>query len=521
MSQARPRKNLADDANCQVEIVGNSNRDKIKKEEEEKEEEEEEEEEEEIVEDKVVLKRQLNLFFCITMIVGTTIGSGIFISPKNVLRYTESVGLSLIVWASCGIVVILGGLSYAELGTTFGKSGGDYSYIGEAFGELPAFLVVWTYLTTVLPAGIAILSISFATYVTEPFYVGCETPKSAATLVAVATLIFIVFLNGWKVKASASVQNIFTVAKVTGLLIIVVAGIVQLFQGTTEHLENAFDGKVSSILNISLAFYSALFAYGGWDNLNMMTEELKNPTRNFPISVVVSELLITFLYVTANIAYLTAMSAEELLRSNAVAVTFAENVFPSFSWAITVFVALSIFGALNGTIMAKVRMVFVCARDGQLPDILSMIHVHYRTPLPSLLILGALSMLILIVSSIAGDGIYQLLNFAAFPRWLIIAGSTASLLYLRWKRPNIPRPFKVPIVIPLTFFLCLVYLEVTGLIAAPVEAGIGLALMFSGVPVYFFGKWKNKPRFFRNCSDAVGKFLQTYLLVVQQEGETY
>ncbi|XP_077984748.1 large neutral amino acids transporter small subunit 1-like [Glandiceps talaboti] len=349
--------------------------------------------------DAVVLKRQLNLFFCITIIVGTTIGSGIFISPKGVLLNAQSVGVSLIVWGSCGIFVILGGLIYAELGTTFGKAGGDYAYIYEGFGPVPAFLVVWITLVVATPASFSILAITFATYLTKPFFFDCETPQIAVTLVAVACLTAVFFVNIWKVKAAARTQNIFTVAKVIGLLMIIVGGIAQLFQGKTENLENAFEGGTGSILDFSLAYYSALFAYGGWNNMNMLTEEIQNPNRNFPIAVVVAEVTITLIYVSTNIAYLTVMSADELLASDAVA----------------------------------------------------LLHI----------------------------------------------------------------------IIPVIFFTWVLYLEVTGLIAAPVEAGIGLGIILTGVPVYYFGQWKNKPKSFKILTGKAARFLQQYLLVVKQEKETF
>ncbi|XP_077995865.1 cystine/glutamate transporter-like [Glandiceps talaboti] len=473
------------------------------------------------VSDKVVLKRQLSLFFCVMIIVGTTIGSGIFISPKGVLRNSKSVGLSLVVWTLSGILSILGGLTYAELGTTFGKSGGDYAYIHEAFGPLLAFLVVWIKFIISGPVGGAILSITFATYLMKPFFLECEVPKMAVMMIAVASTMSILFINSWKVKAAAQVNNLFTVAKTTGLVVIIVAGIVQLFLGKTQYLENSFEGETPSIPDISLAFYSALFAYGGWTNMNSMTEEITNPARNFPIAVVVAEMLITVLYVTANIAYLTAMSPEELLASEAVAQTFAEKLFSSFAWVVPVTVAISIYGAALGSTMSGARIVFSSARDRQLPDVLSMIHINYRTPMPSILARGSASLLVLIISSFAGDGIYELTNFTIFSSWLIPLGSTAALMYLRWKRPDISRPFKVPLIIPIIFFVWVLYLEVTGLVGAPLEACIGLGIILTGVPAYYFGKWKNKPRWFLKLSDAVGKFVQRYLLVVRQEEKTY
>ncbi|XP_070553168.1 cystine/glutamate transporter-like [Ptychodera flava] len=471
--------------------------------------------------DKVALKKQMSLFVCITIIVGNTIGTGIFISPKGVLLYSGSVGLSLVVWTLGGVLAMLGALSFAELGTTFGKSGGDYTYTREAFGPLLAFLVVWKYFVLHDPGSKVVASISFARYVVQPFFPGCDPPDAAIAMIAIAPLAVAYFVNSWKVNAATSVQNIFTVAKVIGLSIIVIAGMVQLANGKTENLKDAFSTKPESFMDVSLAFYQAIYAYGGWVNLNMLTEELRNPARDIPIAVVVSETIVIVLYVMANISYLTAMSPEELLASNAVGVTFADYLFGSFSWIIPVFIAISVFGTMNGTVLTRSRIFFTCARDGYLPATIGMIHVNFKTPITSLMSSAVLVTITFVISSVTGTGITNLLNYVTFANWLFYAVVTVGLVYLRWKRPDLNRTFKVPLVVPILFSLAVFYLSITAIIAAPVETGIGLAIILTGVPVYLFGQWKNKPSYFYRMTDAVGNFIQKFLLVVSQEKETY
>ncbi|XP_070553167.1 cystine/glutamate transporter-like [Ptychodera flava] len=472
-------------------------------------------------EDKVALKKQMSLFVCITIIVGNTIGTGIFISPKGVLLYSGSVGLSLVVWTLAGLLSLLGALSFAELGTTFGKSGGDYTYTREAFGPLLAFLVVWKYFVLYEPGSKVVLSLSFARYVVQPFFLGCDPPDAAIAMIAIASLVVAYFVNSWKVDAATSVQNIFTVAKVTGLSIIVIAGMVQLANGKTEYLKDAFSTKPESFMNVSLAFYQAIFACGGWENLNMLTEELRNPARDFPIAVVVSETIVIILYVMANISYFTAMSPEELLATDAVGVTFADYLFGSFSWIIPAFIAISVFGTINGTALTRSRIFFTCARDGYLPATIGMVHVNFRTPLASLMVGALLVAITFVISSVTGTGITNLLNYITFAHWLFFALANVGLVYLRWKRPDLDRPFKVPLVVPILFSLAVFYLSITAIIAAPVDTGIGVAIILTGIPVYLFGQWKNKPSYFYRVTDGVGNFVQKFLLVVSQEKETY
>ncbi|XP_077990933.1 Y+L amino acid transporter 2-like [Glandiceps talaboti] len=466
-------------------------------------------------EDAVAMKKEISLFAAICVVMGSIIGSGIFISPKGVLENSGSVGMSLIVWTVCGVVAFLGALCYAELGSSFSKSGGDYTYLNEAFGKELAFMYLWVNFSIVLPGNIVIIAQTFAIYAVVPFYGDCDPPRWAVVLISQACIILVYICNMLTVRGSAWVNNVCTVAKVLGLVIIIMAGIVLLFQGNTEYFN--FEGEGTDLLKLSLAFYSGLFSYSGWANLNSITEELKNPVRDFPIAATVSMTLITVIYVMTNVAYFTALSPQELLASPAVAVTFGNKVLGNWAWLMPLAVVLSTYGANNGTVLANSRLVFVGARDGLFPDFLGMVHIRFLTPMPALFAM----MLLSIVYSVYDD-VDSLINYTGFAYWLFVAITITGLIWLRYRRPKLPRPFKVPLVIPIFFSLFCYFLVFVSIFASPIEAVIGLAIILTGIPVYIYAiLWRNKPRGLKNLLRGGTESFQKLLMVVKQEVDTF
>lgn len=464
----------------------------------------------------VVLRKELGLLNGVGMIVGVIIGAGIFVSPTGVLRYAGSPGMALVVWAACGLISMVGALCYAELGTMIPKSGGDYAYIFTAFGPLPAFLFLWVALLIIQPTSNAIAGITFANYILEPIYSGCTPPDNAVRLVAAVVICLLTFINCYNVKWATFVQDSLMFAKVIALVIIIIAGAVHLANGNTGNLHNLFEGTTKDPGLICLSFYAGLFSYAGWNYLNFVTEELKNPFRNLPFAIYISLPMVTVIYLLANVSYFVVLTADEVQSANAVAVTFAERVLGVMSWIMPVSVALSTFGGLNGGIFASSRLFFVGARQGHLPSCLAMINVSHLTPAPSLVFLCLLSLLYL-----TNTDVFVLITYTAFSEALFIMLSVGGLLWLRIKQPNTKRPIKVNIIFPVLFFLISMFLVVLPFFSQPLETSIGAGIMLSGIPVYFLTiYWEDKPMGYRRTIHVVTEYVQKILYSVPQEDKS-
>ncbi|XP_077700142.1 b(0,+)-type amino acid transporter 1-like isoform X6 [Canis aureus] len=345
------------------------------------------------------LRREIGLWSAVSLIAGCMIGSGIFMSPQGVLVYVGSPGASLVVWAVCGLLAMMGALCYAELGALVPKSGGEYAYILQIFGSLPAFLVIYTFVLLVRPAAIAAVSLSFAEYAVAPFYPGCSSmPQAVLKAVAAICILLLTLVNCWSSRLATMLMNVCTVAKVFSLLVIVGGGAVVLGQGRgyTEAFLFAFHNTTQQAGRIGMAFYQGLWSFDGWNNVNYVLEELKNPKQNLVWALMIAIPLVTSLYLLVNISYLLVLSPNELLSSDAMAV----------SWG--------------------------------------------------------------------------------FLGWITYGTTISCLLYLRMKKKNLPRPYKVPTVIPVIMLLASLYLVLAPIIDHPqIEFLYIFLFLLSGIPVYF------------------------------------
>lgn len=462
---------------------------------------------------KIQMKKQLGLLEGIAIILGIICGSGIFISPKGVITEVGSVGISLIIWVLCGLLSMVGALCYAELGTCIPRSGGDYAYIYEAFGDLPAFLYLWAANLIFVPTTNAIMGLTFAEYVLQPFFPNCSIPDSSVRLLAAVTICLLTFINCYDVKDTSKMQNVFMFTKVGALLIIIITGLVWVILGHTENFENAFENTITDPGKIAVAFYSGIFSYSGWNYLNFMTEELKNPYVNLPRAIYISLPLITLIYVLANVAYLSVLTPTAMIASRAIAVTYGDQLLGMMAWTIPVMVAISAFGGLSVHIMTSSRMCFVGARNGHFPSMLSHINISRFTPTPALIFLCMLSLIMLCTSDI-----FVLITYCSIVESFFIMLSVAGVLWLRYKQPNMNRPIKMPLWIPITFVAICAFLVFVPCYQRPYEVGIGALITLSGIPAYFTGvKWKNRPLWFQQFNLKITYTVQKLFLSAIEE----
>ncbi|CRK91868.1 CLUMA_CG005489, isoform A [Clunio marinus] len=464
--------------------------------------------------ERVQMKKQLGLLEGCAIILGIIFGSGIFVSPKGVIQEVNSPGASLIIWTLCGALSMIGALCYAELGTCIPKSGGDYAYIKEAFGDLPSFLYIWDATVIFVPATNAIMSLTFASYVMQPFFAAeCEVPKIAVQLLAAATICGLTYLNSFDVRTTTKLQNVIMFTKIGALVIIILVGLGWMLSGHLENFDHPFDNTEYDPGKISVAFYSGIFSYAGWNYLNFMTEELRDPYKNLPRAIYISLPLVTGIYVLANVAYLAVLTPQEMIASNAIAVTFGDKVLTYGAWIIPIMVAISAFGGLSVHIMTSSRMCFVAARNRHMPEVLSFINVKHFTPTPSLVFLCVLSLIYLFI----GD-VYVLITYSSVVETFFIMMSVCGVLYFRWKQPNMVRPIKVNLIVPITFVFICIFLIIVPTYQVPKECGMGLLITCAGIPFYYVCvAWHNKPKSLQNRINQFTMSMQKLFLSAKEE----
>nr|XP_032832290.1 cystine/glutamate transporter-like isoform X2 [Petromyzon marinus] len=378
----------------------------------------------------VALRRKIGLWRGVSVLVGTVVGSGVFISPSGVLRHSGSPGWALAVWLACGLLSLLGALSYAELGTTYHKSGGHYVYLLETLGPATAFLRLWAEFIIVRPAITAVVALAFGRYALAPAFSPCPPPLLAVQLVTALAVTLVVFVNAWSVSWTARIQAVLVVVKLGAIALIAVPGLVHIARGHTENFVGAFVVRPErSVGTLPLALYAGMFAYAGWFYMNFVTEEVKSPERTLPLAICISMAIVTASYLVMNVAYLAVLSEPAILASPAVAMNFAEKTLGSFSTIIPILVSLSCMGSMLGGFFASARMFFVASRESHWPRLFSMIHVRRHTPLPAVLLL-------------------------------------------------------VPLLVPVTFTLCCLGMVLASLYADPVNVGVGFLITLTGAPVY-------------------------------------
>uniref|UniRef100_A0A4W6FCK0 b(0,+)-type amino acid transporter 1 n=1 Tax=Lates calcarifer TaxID=8187 RepID=A0A4W6FCK0_LATCA len=455
------------------------------------------------------MKREIGLIGGVALVSGTMIGSGIFMSPQFLLAYAGSPGASLVIWALSGVVAIFAALSYTEIGTIISESGGDFIYILRIYSSCPAFFAAITFIMVVKPFSIAAMAISIAEYAMAPFYPGCYPPQLLVKCAAAVAILVVAIINILNVRLAIRIQVVFLVAKVVTLTFIVIGGIVKLIQSSTVivenlKLENAFKGTQYSLGTLGMAFYQGLWSYAGWYNLNYVTEELKRPEVNLPRAVVIAISLVTGLYLLVNVSYLTVMTPKELMSSSAVAVTWGNKVLGSWGWIMSVAAALSAFGSLNGTFFSGGRVCFVAAREGH------MVSIFILTPSPALIFTTIISLVVLI----PGD-FQSIVNFFSFTAWFFYAITLSGLIYLKIKKPELPRPYRVPIILPILVLIAAIFLVLAPIIDKPqIEYLYVTLFIFSGVIIYIpFIHYKLCPGLLTKLT----VFLQLFLEVAPAE----
>lgn len=432
------------------------------------------------------LKRTLKLWDLIMIVIGTVIGSGIFIVPAVVLRQTEgSIILALAVWLVAGALSLLGALTYGELGAMRPEAGGIYVYIREAFGALPAFLYGWTLFFVIASASVATLAVAFASYLNQLV----PLTEWASRAIAIAMIIVVMLINIRGTRHSASVQNWTTAAKV-GAIVLMSALLFMLGDGMrdTGAITSAPNFSENIFAGLGLAMIAVLWAYEGWQYLTFSAGETLDPQRTFARGLAVGTIALVLIYVMANVAYMSALGIERAMQSERIAAEAVSMVMgPLAGKMIAAAILISMFSAANGITLTASRVFYAMARDGVFFQKLAEVHPRFGTPAAAIVS----SLLIAIVFTATGT-FEQLLTYVVFTGWIFYALGAASIFVYRRKFPEAARSFRVPgyPFTPMLFVLSALAIVVNTIASQPSRAAVGIAVVLVGTPVFYF--WRGR-----------------------------
>jgi APA family basic amino acid/polyamine antiporter len=449
------------------------------------------------------LKRQLGLFSAVMIICGDMIGSGIFFATGAIAETLPSPGGVLLVWVFGGLLALTGALTCAELSASLPYAGGDYIYIREAYGKLMGFLSGWSSFLVTFSGAIAFLAVSFTGFAAFFFpalgseqalfsagLLGLSINVTAGTILSIAIVLLISALHCIGVKQGTITQNVLTILKIGALAAIIALGV--LFgKGSTEHFKPLFDwGAIGKFSVFGAAFIPAIFAYSGWNAIIYIAGEVKQPERNLPRALLIGNLIVIALYLAVNMIYIYAVPVTEMkgaLRVSEVATTALFGLQTS-AW-ITAIITVSVLGALNVVTMLGPRIYYAMARDGVFFKSLARVHPTFGTPVGAI-VLQAIWASFLILTGTFGT----LFTFVSVIITLFSALTVGSVIVLRWKRPDLKRPYKLwgyPVV-PIVFILAHLWIVWGSLTHKPVESLWGLIIVSLGIPAYFY--WKHSAK---------------------------
>jgi APA family basic amino acid/polyamine antiporter len=421
-------------------------------------------------------------------VIGTVIGSGIFLVPGGVLRQAGGhAGPALLVWVVGGGLSLLGALAYGELGAMNPAAGGLYVYLRDAFGPLTAFLYGWTFFVVIATGSAATLAVASTSYLQQFVTLGPIAQK----LVAIGLLAIVAAINVWSTRGSADVQNWSTAIKVGALLVMSAVLVAAPRVGAAEAVSFWPASVTPSLLSgMGLGMIGVLWAYEGWQYVTFSAGEAINPQRTFPRAMVIGTASLVGIYLFANVGYLAALGTDGVANSNRVAAeAVGAIVGPGAAKLIALVILVSIFSATNGLTISAPRVYFAMARDGLFFSRLADVHPRYGTPAVSIAAGTAWAMVL------AASGTFeQLLTYVVFVGWIFYALGAACVFALRRTQPDAPRPFRVPGYpwTPLLFIVAAAALVGNTIVTQPVRAAVGIGVVLLGIPVYF--AWRGQQR---------------------------
>lgn len=455
------------------------------------------------------LVRGLSLRDTIALVVGTIIGTGVFLKTARMAQAVGSPSWVLLAWLVAGLLSFAGALTYAELGAMMPHAGGEFVYLRAAYGPLPAFLFGWMRLAIGAAGSIAIFGVAFATFLSaliplpavwmektfqffgQSFHWQFGSKQVAALLV----ILFFSAINCLRVVFGGRVQTLLTAAKVAAILAIVIGAFFYAPSATWSNFHSPQQaGSWPGFSPFGAALIAALWAFDGWNNMPMVAGEVKDPNRNIPLALLTGTFLVLVIYGLVNVAYFYALPLEEIVTSSSAAhpdaLPVATKAAQSFLGSaggrlVSIGFILSTIGALHGSILTNARITFAMSRDGVFFKQFGELNPKTSVPMRAM-ILQAIWACVLAVSGTFD----QLTDCVIFASWIFYASTASAVFVLRRKMPDAPRPYRTfgyPLV-PLLFIAVAGWLIINTLFTNPIESAVGTFLILLGLPVYFLNR---------------------------------
>ena len=440
------------------------------------------------------LKRQLGLFDSTMMVIGIVIGSGIFMTTGLMAEALPSPSLILIAWVLGGVMMIAGALTYAELGAAMPKAGGQYVYLREAYGPLPAFLFGWVAFIAYLTGTNAAIAVAIAEHMGSFF--PTLSPEniildlgfyhlSSGQLMALAIIFGLSLVNYLGVVLGKWVQNVLTILKIGSILVFALIGLFVTTNVTIDYTLNPTGLSFGQILmGMGVALIAVNWTVGGWDYVTLVSGEVKSPGKNLPRALIFGTLAIISLYILINLAYLKSMPISQIAGEVKIGEASARALFGNgIAGLFTVAVMLSMFGSLNGNILVGPRVTYAMAKDDLFFRQAADVHPKYRTPGNAIILQGIWAGILTLTGTFK-----ELITLVVFVNFMLWIAASSTVFVLRKKQPDLHRPYKVwgyPWV-PALFILFSLAVMVNTFFESPGQSLMGLGLTFLGLPAYYY-----------------------------------
>lgn len=448
------------------------------------------------------LRRDLGLVAAASVVVGSMIGVGIFLGPRVIAQHLPTPGLVMLAWVLGGLFVFCGALTYAELAGAYPRSGGSYNFIRKAYGPLPAYLAGWSGVAVGKACSVSALAVGFAETM------GAFVPLTDLGRIGTAVLL-IALLSGVNVvgvRHAGRLSVAATAVKVGTLILLVTVGLVALGPRVPELAAQPFSPEGATTMGLISAFGLALipifFAYDGWENSTQVAEEVKDPRRNVPRSVVLGVLAVVVVYALVNLLYLLALGPEEL-RSPGAAGRIATSLFGGWGGTlVTAAILVSILGTVNAVILSGPRIAYAMSRDGLFFRNIDKVN-RFGTPHRSILLQSGISVVLVLLPPFGGQPLFDtLLTYVIVDSFFFYALAAGAVFVLRRREPHVERPFRVPLYpwVPLAFVLGSVLFLLNAFIRAPTDSIAGVLIVLAGLPGYAWWRSRNGPRLARSVT---------------------